>query len=97
MKRVLVVVVLSMLLLSSCGMGWQNLKKDIKADIGGGLDRDIKVTNLFSGEEVWKYSGISYIKDSSSAGDVTIIYYDQGKTKKADFIGLLYGVSSIEK
>ena len=43
------------------------------------------------------HEGISYIKDDSGAGDVTIMYYNGRDVKKADFLGTFYGVSSIEK
>ena len=101
MKRKLTVVVLlvSLLMLSSCGMGWQSMKKDFKSDLGGGLERTITVTNMVTGEEVWSHEGVSYIKDSSTAGDVTVMFYDgtSRAPKKADFLGTLYGVSAIEK
>lgn len=92
-----VLMVVLMMLLSSCGMSWQNWKKDFKSDLGGGLERTITVTNMLTGEEVWAHEGISYIKDDSGAGDVTIMYYNGRDVKKADFLGTFYGVSSIEK
>ena len=99
MKKVIVVVVLLVIVsLTSCGMGWENFKKDYKSNFGGGLERVITVKNMYTGELVWEYEGVAYIDGESSSGDVTIVYYDNhGKIKKADFIGALYGVQSFEK
>lgn len=98
MKKVLIAVLVSMMLLTSCGMGWENFKKDMKSDLGGGLKREIVVSNMLTGEVVWEYSGVSYISDESAAGDVTVVFYGKdNKIKKADFIGTFYGVHTIEE
>ncbi len=99
MRKILVVLVLLMVMtLASCGMGWENVKKDFKSNVGGGLERVITVTNMFTGEVIWEYEGVAYIDGESSSGDVTVVYYGQGGTiKKADFLGALYGVQSFEK
>lgn len=60
-----------------------------------GLDRDIKVTDFY-GNEVWSYSGKSFITDSSELGNVTISYYENGTLKKVDFIGF-YNIEAREK
>lgn len=86
-----------LLLLVSCGASWQQTVKDIKSDYSGGLARTIVVTNMITGEVVWSYTGKAYISDSSSVGDITIVYYDSyGESKKADFIGEFFGVKSLE-
>ena len=93
-----IVLLLVVLLFTSCGMGWEQAKKDLKSDFGGGIDRQITVMNLYTGEVVWEFSGIAYIDDNSSTGDFSVIFKDvNGKTKKADFIGLFYGIQSMEK
>ena len=100
LRALLIVTMLSLILMlfTSCGMGWQNFKKDFKSDIGGGLSRLITVSNMLTSEVVWEYEGVAYIDDSSTSGDVTIVYYDKfGSIKKADFIGAIYGVQSFEK
>lgn len=97
-KKVLVAIVLSMvILLTSCGMGWQNFKKDFKSDLGGGLDRTIVVSNMLTGEVIWEHSGVSYINDKSTSGDITVVYRDRnGASRKADFIGIFYGIHTFE-
>ena len=93
-----IVLLLVVLLFTSCGMGWEQAKKDLKSDLGGGIDREIAVMNLYTGEVVWEFSGIAYISDASETGDFSVIFRDEnGSTKKADFIGLFYGIQSLEK
>ena len=78
MRKILVVLVLLMVMtLASCGMGWENFKKDFKSNVGGGLERVITVTNMFTGEVIWEYEGVAYIRWQSSSGDVTVVYYGQ--------------------
>lgn len=61
------------------------------------MERTIIVTNMLTDETVWTYTGKAYISDSSSVGDITIVYYDlNNESKKADFIGKFFGVRSIE-
>ena len=94
---ILIVVALILAMLTSCGASWEQTKKSWKSDLGGGLVRRIVVTNQITGEVVWEHEGKSYISDGSTAGDVTIVFYDEyGNSKKADFIGNFYGVSSVE-
>lgn len=96
MKKICVILIV-VLLLTSCGAGWEQTKKSWKSDLGGGLYRKIEVTNQLTGEVVWTYEGKSYIDDASKSGDITVIYYDRtGSSKKADFIGQFYGVRSVE-
>lgn len=99
MRKILIVLVLLVVMaLTSCGMGWENFKKDFKSNVGGGLERVITVTNMYTGELVWEYEGVAYIDGQSSSGDVTVVYYSNGGAiKKADFLGALYGVQSFEK
>lgn len=93
-----IVLLLVVLLFTSCGMGWEQAKKDLRSDIGGGIDREIAVMNLYTGEVVWEFSGIAYISAGSETGDFSVIFRDEnGNTKKADFIGLFYGIQSLEK
>lgn len=99
-KKSLIVVLMlaALLMLSSCGMAWQEWKKDFKSDVGGGLPRDITVVNMYTDEVIWEYSGVAYIDSESTSGDITVIYRDQnGVVKKADFIGLFYGMHMFEK
>lgn len=97
-KRILMfsMAIVMIVALSSCS-SWEKFKKNWSSNMDGGLVRDTKVVNLLTGETVWEYDGKSYIDGKSEAGDVTIIFYDEyGNTKKADFIGQLYGVQSVE-
>lgn len=97
MKKKFLIILIIVLLLTSCGASWEQTKKTLKSDYGGGLYRKVTVTNQLTGETVWEYEGKSYIDDSSKAGDITVIYYDKtGESKKADFIGQFYGVRTIE-
>lgn len=97
-KRILMVFAAALMVftLASCS-SWEKFKKNWSSNMDGGLIRNTKVINLLTGETVWEYDGRSYIDGKSEAGDVTIIFYDEyGNTKKADFIGQLYGVQSVE-
>lgn len=76
---------------NSCTQQLKNLESDFSA-----LDRNLVVTNAFTGDTVWKYSGDCYISEGSKAGDVTVIYYVGKKAKKADFVGNFI-LSAIEK
>jgi uncharacterized lipoprotein YehR (DUF1307 family) len=99
MKKVIVMlfVLFIALTLTSCGASWEQTKKNWKSDYDGGIDREITVVNMRTGELVWSYTGKCYIDSTSTAGDITVIYYDEmGMSKKADFIGSYYGLTAIE-
>ena len=99
MKRSIIIILTIVLatVIVSCGASWEQTKKSWKSDLGGGLVRRIVVTNQITDEVVWEHEGKSYISEESTAGDVTIVFYDEyGNSKKADFIGNFYGVSSVE-
>ncbi len=55
MRKNLIVLVLIVVMVSltSCGMGWENFKKDVKSDLGGGLERTITVRNMFTNDVIW--------------------------------------------
>jgi len=95
---IVLVLIVVMVSLTSCGMGWENFKKDVKSDLGGGLERTIIVRNMFTNEVIWEYDGLAYIDEESTSGDVTVVYRSpSGAIKKADFLGSFYGVQSFEK
>lgn len=78
---------------NSCTQQIKNLESDFSE-----LDRDIVVLNSFTGDTVFKYSGPCYIDGNSNAGDITIIYRQNGKkAKKADFIGSHIIFVAVEK
>lgn len=92
-----IIILIVLITFTSCGANWERMKKDWKADVGGGLARKVVVTNMLDNSVVWEYEGKCYIAESSDVGDITIVYYNEfGESKKADFIGRFYGVSSIE-
>lgn len=97
MKKFVVMFALVAVLLSSCGLGFQQTVKNIQSDLGGGLDRIIVVENTRTGQEVFRFEGKAYIDDGSGAGDVTVVITTPNGTKKLDFFGRDYGVRSIEK
>lgn len=84
LKYVVLGILLTILLVSCSEIGL--LTKDLRSSTKG-LDRTIIVTD-FMGNEVWTYSGMSFISDKSGFGDITVIYYENGTLKKIDFIGL---------
>lgn len=98
MKKVFVIVLIVLMssMVVSCAK-WEQIKKNWSSNASGGLNRHVKVTNMFTGDLVWENIGKSYIDGSSEPGDVAVIFYDEaGNSKKADFIGNFYGVESIE-
>lgn len=97
MIKKVILICLVLLLFVSCSASWQKTIKNLKSDYSGGLMRTTTVTNMFTGEVVWSFTGKAYISDDSSVGDIAIIYYDSnGDAKKADFIGEFFGVKSLE-
>lgn len=99
MKKYLgVAAILSIFILSSCGMGWNQTVKNFQSDVGGGLNRQIIVENTRTNTVLYTFEGKAYIDSNSKPGDVTIIVDEgDGTTRKADFIGRDYGVRTIEK
>ena len=97
MKKLFGILILSSVLLMSCNvMGAKQWSKEIVSGASG-LDRHIEVRNSFTDRLVFEYDGVSYISDTSTPGDVTIIVEVNGKTKKVDFIGQSVYVTAIEK
>lgn len=84
MKYIILILMVLTLLVSCSEMSL--LTKNFRSSTKG-LDRTITVTDV-AGNEVWTYSGMSYISDESGFGDITVIYYENDKMKKIDFIGL---------
>lgn len=82
------------LLTVSCGNHWEVTKKEWKSDYGN-LERRITVYNI-NGDVVWDYSGSCYITESSSNGNLTVIYYVDNAAKKADFFGNMLSFVIIE-
>lgn len=97
MKKFITISILAIVLLSSCGMGFQQAVKNIQSDIGGGLDRTIIVENTRTGQEIFRFEGKAYIDNDSDVGNITIVLTVANGTKKVDFVGRDYGVRSIEK
>lgn len=97
MKKVIILGLAVAIMFSSCGMAYEQSVKNFKSDLGGGLDRKITVSNTRTGEVLFSFDGKAYIDDSSIPGNVTIVCTVDGKTKKVDFIGMDYGVFSVEK
>lgn len=88
-------MIVSFLLLAvSCGNSWEVTKKKWKSDYGN-LERKITVYNI-NGDVVWDYSGSCYITESSSNGNLTVIYYVDNIAKKADFFGNMLSFVIIE-
>lgn len=82
--------------LTGCGNSWEVAKKEINSNLGD-LKRDVKVYDSLSKETLWEYVGDVYLTDSSSPGDITIIYRDsRGKVRKNDFIGTHIAISMRE-
>lgn len=88
-------ILFCILMISGCGNSWEMTKKNYQSDYGE-LRREITIVNSFTGEIIWKYDGITYIQNSSE-GDISILFYENGKPKKADFIGQGLIATIIEK
>jgi hypothetical protein len=98
MKKICIVMGTALFLmcsLSGCRAQFDKMALDRKSDFGK-LEREITVRNLRDNTVIWKFKGSAYIEDSSTVGNVTIVYYDEhGKPQKLDVIGDSYGVESI--
>ena len=81
-----VLVVLALVLLNSCGMGWKQTVKNFKSDLGGGIDRVISVENTYTGATIKTYDGKAYINDDAKPGNFAITYWTNGSTKTDDYI-----------
>ena len=84
--------------LSSCGAGWEQVKKNHEANIGGGLVRYVKVYDFVTKETVYEFTGRCYLDGESKPGNFTLmIYDDDGNPKKMDFIGHTLSMIMLEK
>ena len=62
------------------------------------LHRDVTVFSAFTGDTIFSYSGPCYFSTpGQSANEVSLIYYVNGKSRKADFVGAGYIFTAIEK
>lgn len=50
-------------------------------------NREITVTNSFTGDTIWHFKGRARISEKTKNGDITVHYLENGQTKKIDFIG----------
>lgn len=94
MKKMLFVLSL-VLMMSGCGKSWEMQKKNFESDYGE-LNREIIIRNSFTGQIIWQYEGVTYLRNTSD-GDISILFYENGHPKKADFIGQGINAIIIEK
>ena len=50
-------------------------------------NREIIVTNSFTGDTLWYFKGRARISEKTTNGDITVHYIEDGKTRKIDFVG----------
>ena len=50
-------------------------------------NREITVTNSFTGDTLWHFKGRARISEKTANGDITVHYLENGQTKKIDFVG----------
>lgn len=78
---------------NGCTMMYKNLESNYSE-----LHRDVVVINAFTGDTIFTYSGACYFKTpEKSPNEVSLIYYENGKSRKADFIGSGFIFKAIEK
>lgn len=78
---------------NGCTMMYKNLESNYSE-----LHRDVVVLNAFTGDTIFTYSGACYFKTpEKSSNEVSLIYYENGKSRKADFIGSGFIFKAIEK
>ena len=95
MKKILLMLGLATAL-TGCGNSWEVAKKEINSDLGD-LKRAVKVYDSRSKDVLWEYVGDVYLTDSSSPGNITIIYRDsRGEVRKNDFVGMHIAISMLE-
>ena len=97
MKKLITILIFTAISIAviACN-SFKKFSKDVESDWGD-LNRNVVVTSAFTGDTLFRYSGKCYISQSSTVGDVTLIYYDGGEAKKADFIGNWFNFVAIEK
>lgn len=63
-------------------------KKDVQSNYSS-LDRDVVVVNSFTGDTLFKYSGPCYFTTEGREFNkgIALIYEQNGKTLKANFVG----------
>ncbi len=78
---------------NGCTMMYKNLESNYSE-----LHRDVVVLNALTGETIFTYSGACYFKTpENSSNEVSLIYYVNGKSHKADFVGSGFIFKAIEK
>lgn len=100
MKRkilTILLVTLCAICLVSCGAAWKMSVKNLKSNVGDGLNRHIEVYDARMGKTLWQYDGVCSISDTSDTGNLTVIYYNnEGEPMKVDFIGRYVSLISCE-
>ena len=86
MKKIIIfaIAILITLMYTGCNSCTQ-MYKEFESDFAE-LDRDVTVMHAFTGDTLFHYSGPCYFS-KDTAGGVTLIYKDNGKSKKADWTG----------
>lgn len=97
MKKIIfaITLVAAAMLMAGCN-SCTAIAKNLESDLGE-LNRDIVVLNAFRGDTLFKYSGPCYISNDSANNSVTLLYYEGGKPKKADWLGDGFIFQAIEK
>ena len=90
---IMTAIVVTMTGCNGCTMVAKNLESNYSE-----LHRDVTVISAFTGDTIFSYSGPCYFSTPGyTANEVSLIYYVNGKSRKADFVGGGYIFMAIEK
>lgn len=94
-KIITATITASLTIITGCN-SFTAFTKNLESDFGE-LERNIVVINSFSGDTLFKYSGPCFINNDSANNSVTLLYYEGGKPKKADWLGSGFIFQAVEK
>ena len=95
MKKILIFLLPTCVFFTGCNSCTQ-VTKNLESDWSN-LERVVTITSAFTGDTLFHYDGPCYISESKNENGGTVIYYINGKAKKADFIGNGFNSVAIEK
>ena len=97
MKNILLIALVAIAATMTGCNGCTMLSKNLESNFSE-LHRDVVVLNAFTGDTVFSYSGPCYFSTPEGASNqVSLIYYVNGHSRKADFVGSGFIFKAVEK
>lgn len=96
MKKLILIALFAIFATMTGCNGCTMIAKNLESNYSE-LNRDITVINSFTGDTIFTYSGPCYFETDSGTTNVSLIYKQNGRSKKADFVGSGFVFVAIEK